>query len=271
MRPPLDTGEIGDGISLALHDGVIGEIGSVRKYDPVNPFDVSDMEDPPPVPALFLSSEAIPFISPFETFAYGVTLWPSYPMTFYQRTYQWPPVGPMYFDVERSVSLPPKEVPLGQTDWSLRPVSAVPIFDIYQEVPPDIDGQALDVETIIPQRGNRNRAVWTVRKTMPLAPTVFIRNVQLEGDTGRFVIAGVTRDSAGAALGSCRVVVMRSDRIAINQDIQANPIVADTMSDGSGNYSVQVGANVPHQLTAYKAGSPDVAGITRSDVRPTVV
>lgn len=261
MRPPLDTGEIGDGISLALHDGVIGEIGSVRKYDPINPFDVSEGDDETIRPALFPTSNAIPF---------KVALSSTYlqPMTFHQRLYQWPAVGPMPYDAERSVSQPPVEVPQGQSEWALRPITSIPINRVNDETTPLMGEQPLDTEAIIPQRGNRRRDAWTVRKTMPWATTVFIRNVQLEGESGRWLIEGVTRDSTGTALGSCRVVAMRSDKIAINQDIQANPVVADLTSDGSGNFSAQVGANVPHQLTAYKAGSPDVAGVTVNNVMP---
>jgi hypothetical protein len=269
VRPPLDTGEIGDGISLALHDGVIGEIGSVRIYDPLEPCDVADMQGTSPIvpvaPAFFQKCNAIPFISAFE----GLASTYLYPMTCYQREYKWPPVGPMPYDGERNVSLPPQEVPLGQTDWALQPVTCLSINRVSDEVMPELSGQPLDSESIIPQRGNRRRDTWTVRKTMAITPTVFLRTVLLEGDTRRWFVSGVTRDGSGNPLGSCDVVLMQSDKIMLNPDIMANPIVAQTVSDGSGNYSIQVRAKIPHQAIAYKVGGPDVAGITTETVIPT--
>jgi hypothetical protein len=87
--------------------------------------------------------------------------------------------------------------------------------------------------------------------------------------TMRWFLAGVTRDSASAALSNCTVVAMRSDQIQFNEDPAGNPVVYVTVSDGSGNFEVQVSSKVPHQLTGYKVGAPDVAGITRNDVMPT--
>lgn len=85
--------------------------------------------------------------------------------------------------------------------------------------------------------------------------------------TSRWVLSGVTKDSSGAALGSCRVVVLETGRIGIGQ----LPVVAETISDGSGNYSVPVASNTAHWEIAYKAGSPDVAGATVNNVTPTQV
>jgi hypothetical protein len=80
----------------------------------------------------------------------------------------------------------------------------------------------------------------------------------------RWVLTGITKDSTGAALGNCRVVVLETGRLAVN----AAPIVAETISDGSGNYSVDVPMNTMYEAIAYKPGSPDVAGITRNDLTP---
>ena len=257
MRPPLPTGEIGDGISLAMHDGIIGEIGSVRIYDPIKPFDVSEGDDETIRPALFQTCEAIPFMpSPLES----VFL---YPMTCYQRMYQWPPVGPMPYDGERNVSLPPVEVPAGQDQWSLQPVACLAINRTSNEVMPELDGQPLDTETIIPQRGNRRRDYWTVRKTMPMVPTVFLR-MPFEGDSRRFKITGITKDSAGTPVGGCRVVAYETATMGYGL---SNSVDGETVSDGSGNYSIDVSSNpITYTVIAYKAGSPDVAGITRNDV-----
>jgi len=82
-----------------------------------------------------------------------------------------------------------------------------------------------------------------------------------------FTWTGVTRDSVGNPLGNCRVVAYQTGW----QTVQDAPvIIAETMSDGSGNFSILL-RNIDYQLTAYKPGSPDVAGITRNDVTPTAV
>jgi hypothetical protein len=82
----------------------------------------------------------------------------------------------------------------------------------------------------------------------------------------RWSLSGVTKDSAGSALGSCRVIAFETGRMGVD-GVEAT--VGETISDGSGNYSIAAATNVHHQLTAYKPGSPDVAGITRNDVTPT--
>lgn len=82
--------------------------------------------------------------------------------------------------------------------------------------------------------------------------------------TVRFQLTGVTKDSAGAALGNCRVVALETGRIQTD----GAPVVGETTSDGSGNYTLNVPMNTAYQAIAYKPGVPDVAGITRSDVTP---
>jgi len=263
VRPLSGAGDIGDSVALMVTDGVVGEIGSVRKYDPINPCDIAPLDRAPQTPALFRAmdfTQAMVVDMPEQLL----------PMTFHQRQYKWPDegVGPVGLaGYPPGLSKPPVEVAVGQTVWPLPAVKSRPIFAMEQ-IKPATMNPSLDTESMIPQRGMSLRPTWTVYKTMPWVPTAFIRNVQLEGESSRWLIEGVTRDSTGTALGNCRVVAMRSDKIAINQDIQANPVVADLTSDGSGNFSAQVGANVPHQLTGYKAGSPDVAGVTVNNVMP---
>ena len=86
-------------------------------------------------------------------------------------------------------------------------------------------------------------------------------------NTARFQITGVTRDSAGTALGTCRVVMLEVGRIAKGE----MPVVAETISDGSGNYTIEVALNTAHQGIAYKDGSPDVAGISIDGLTPAQV
>lgn len=67
------------------------------------------------------------------------------------------------------------------------------------------------------------------------------------------VITGVTRDSAGVALGNCVVQLFRT---------LDDQIMFESVSDGSGNYTVHAIGSGPFYIVAYKAGSPDVAGTT---------
>lgn len=66
-------------------------------------------------------------------------------------------------------------------------------------------------------------------------------------------ITGVTRDSAGAALGGCTVQLFRTIDDAFRSEV---------VSDGSGNYVLYPDVTGPFYVVAYKAGAPDVAGTT---------
>lgn len=71
-------------------------------------------------------------------------------------------------------------------------------------------------------------------------------------------IVGVTRDSAGAPLGSCEVELYRRA-----QDQTQGVYVARVVSDGSGNFTFSpVGLGQLYQHIAYKPGAPDVAGVS---------
>ena len=63
-------------------------------------------------------------------------------------------------------------------------------------------------------------------------------------------LVGVSRDAAGAPLGNCRVMVFRTDN---------NAFVAETVSDGSGNWQVLV-TPFTFYLVEYLAGAPDRFG-----------
>lgn len=75
--------------------------------------------------------------------------------------------------------------------------------------------------------------------------------------TERWIIAGVTRDSAGSPLGNCRVIVLDLGQTAVGS---AQAVAAETVSDGSGNYSVEVAHNKAYQVVCYLPGAPNVAG-----------
>ena len=86
----------------------------------------------------------------------------------------------------------------------------------------------------------------------PLARRVMLPKLSKRGNTMR-VIAGVTKDSSGAALGGCTVNLFLTS---------TNQIVATVISDADGNYSFSVASSNPYYAVSYKAGSPDVAGTT---------
>ncbi len=73
------------------------------------------------------------------------------------------------------------------------------------------------------------------------------------GSFERLKFTGITRDVAGAALGSCVVQLFRtSDDLLMDQQT----------SDLLGNYTVYSYDNAQHYIIAYLAGSPDVTGAT---------
>lgn len=68
-----------------------------------------------------------------------------------------------------------------------------------------------------------------------------------------YLIAGITRDNTGVPLGLCVVKAYRTV-----DDV----FVAQTLSDGTGNYTISVPSQAAHYLVAYLVGAPDVAGTT---------
>lgn len=79
---------------------------------------------------------------------------------------------------------------------------------------------------------------------------------------GAFSVSGVTRDSAGAALGNCVVELFLAG---------SNTQLGVTTSDGSGNYSFTIGTNQAVFLRAYKSGAPDLAGTTVNTIQPAAL
>lgn len=263
MRWRLGTGAISDSVTLAIISGVVAEIGSVRTFNPVNPCDIGPG---PPLPVT-----SVPF-SPVNANANALTAGPQpyYPMTCHQRLYKWPNtgVGPVRYYSEPSgwgVSLPPVEVAAGQTDWPLRPVTSVPIMQRDTEKP--VWNETIVTTTELPQRGNSRREFWTFRPTIPWTPTVFIRNVQLEGDSRHCYIKGVTKDATGAALSGVTVRCLLSEYVA--RSYQLNPIVAEVVSDASGNYEFAVRAQLKYELVAYHE-SLNVGGISVDDLQADI-
>ena len=86
----------------------------------------------------------------------------------------------------------------------------------------------------------------------------------------RYLITGITKDSAGVALGNCIINVYETIS-AISLEPKGR-LVNMTTSDSNGNYSVEVHSNPrsTFQVEAYKAGGTDVAGVTVNTLTPTI-
>lgn len=80
--------------------------------------------------------------------------------------------------------------------------------------------------------------------------------------TTRWQIIGTTRDSTGAALPSCRVIVVAQGYLAVGA--QGNAVIAELISSAAdGTFTVNVPGNGNYGLVAYKPGdAPTVAGGT---------
>lgn len=83
--------------------------------------------------------------------------------------------------------------------------------------------------------------------------------LQFNNSSNLFLI-GISRSSTGAVLGNCQVMVFRTED---------RSLVAETTSDGSGNWSVSLMKGGPFFLVEYKAGVPDVAGTSVNTLVPS--
>lgn len=90
----------------------------------------------------------------------------------------------------------------------------------------------------------------TSQSVLPVAPQV--------GNKG-YKLTGVTRDSTGAALAACTVYAYRGSD---------GTLVAQTISDGSGNYTLVMPTNANFFIVAFKAGAPDVFGASDNNLVP---
>jgi len=75
--------------------------------------------------------------------------------------------------------------------------------------------------------------------------------------TGAFIASGVTRDGAGAALGSCTV-----DLFEAHAPGDVPRWVGRTVSDGSGNFSFIVSSNATLYWARAVNGAGALAGVT---------
>lgn len=112
-----------------------------------------------------------------------------------------------------------------------------------------------------PDFGGSSIDMAVAQKTGPnFGGTLF--NSQKDKVKQQWLITGVTRDSAGVALGNCTVHLFNR-----NSDIE----IAEMVSDASGNYSFTIDGNGQQRYAvAYLAGSPDVAGTTVNTLIPVL-
>lgn len=68
-------------------------------------------------------------------------------------------------------------------------------------------------------------------------------------------------DSSDVAVPGARVIVMETGRLAA----ASSPVIAETISDGSGNVSIEVPQNTTYFLIAYK---PDRGGVSMQNSLP---
>lgn len=72
-----------------------------------------------------------------------------------------------------------------------------------------------------------------------------------------YSIRGITKDSAGAVLPSCDVTLYRTADDSVS---------GRAVSDVLGAYWIDASNALFHYAKAYKAGAPDVAGITKNNL-----
>lgn len=78
----------------------------------------------------------------------------------------------------------------------------------------------------------------------------------------QYRLSGVSRDAVGATLGFCQVLVYRTD---------TRLLAAETVSDGSGAWSVIVDQPNRYFFVEYLVGSPDVFGTSLNTREPVQI
>lgn len=84
---------------------------------------------------------------------------------------------------------------------------------------------------------------------LPLRPDTGI----VEGASEWLSISGIARGSTGTVLSAATIMAFRTSD---------NVYISSTTSAADGAYSAPVDTTGTHYLVAYKAGSPDIAGVT---------
>lgn len=87
---------------------------------------------------------------------------------------------------------------------------------------------------------------------------MFVKSTVMSGVS--WLLSGVTKDSTGTILGSCKVELYYTAT-----DL---PISAQISDPTTGAFSFLIGPSNTYYLVAYKQGSPDVAGTTVNTLVP---
>lgn len=94
---------------------------------------------------------------------------------------------------------------------------------------------------------------------MPLTGAQFLQTT-----TVRWLLTVQTQSSDASALANVRVVVLDIGQLAVT----GMPVVAEALSDGSGNVVIGVPQNTAYLVVAYKSGTVDVAGTSAQTLSP---
>jgi hypothetical protein len=196
--------------------------------------------------------------------------------------------GEITFSTLKSKPIP--EAMIGQSDWyGIKPRTIGPMsfgqagmIDMLNIGIPEVNSPKIDpiqkwlnnpLEPVITVPSKEVfRSGLIKRITAPtISPTVGQHLMEFYTETTqKWLLSGTTYDSLNARLPGCRVVIMVSSKIKYNPDILSNPVIAETVSDANGDYSIQVTNPGPYQIIAYKAGGTDVAGVTVDTVIPVI-
>ena len=96
----------------------------------------------------------------------------------------------------------------------------------------------------------------------PLHRVVYATRVTYTGGSGHKRLQGVCKDSAGSPLAGATCWAYRKDDDVANSRYRYQQEGTVGVSDAGGNYEVMVPTNDQYGIVSYKAGAPDVAGVT---------
>jgi len=94
---------------------------------------------------------------------------------------------------------------------------------------------------------------------LPLTGALFLPTT-----TARWALVLQTQDAASVAIPAVRVVALDTGRLAVN----GAPVVAEGISDASGNLTLVVPLNTSYLVLAYVTGAPDRSGASAQTVTP---
>lgn len=148
---------------------------------------------------------------------------------------------------------------------TVRPLGTVAGLSAYPPMASDMATTDGGSNVTTPMTARVNGAICTQDGVnVPFAVFDDCRIPMIPTHSGRWQLAMQTQDANGAALGGCRVVVLDLGQIAVGLPA----VVAEGVSDGSGNATLIVPQNQDYMVVAYLSGSPDRAGVTVQTLTP---